>query len=109
MEDPSHGPYNVEVAGLFDTGDIYYQCIDLVLERAGEGAAGGGAGAPGSTTSSTGDGGCGVAGAPNGRGASSSWLLVAGMAAWLRTRRSGARPRRRPHSQPGSSGSSMQA
>jgi hypothetical protein len=33
MEDPVHGPYNLEVSGAGDLGDVYHQCIDLVLKK----------------------------------------------------------------------------
>jgi hypothetical protein len=52
MEDPVHGPYNLEVSGSGDAGDVYHQCIDLVLKK--------GAGAPaadGGTSGSAGDAG----------------------------------------------------
>jgi len=100
MEDTSHGPYNVEVGGLFDTGDIYYQCIDLVLTRA-QGGAGGGApemgddtdggsaGMPEATPSRD-DGGCGVVHGPGAPlRAHALWPLLALMLACRR--------RTRPH------------
>jgi hypothetical protein len=44
MEDPVHGPYNLTVDGTGDLGDIYHQCIDIVLKR-GAGTADSDAGA----------------------------------------------------------------
>jgi hypothetical protein len=110
MEDPSHGPYNVEVSGLFDTGDIYYQCIDLVLQREA-GAAGGKAPQPGASDhdasadaspgASAGDGGCAVMRPGEHAGHTSrSWLALGALAYALRRRR-------RAHWQPGAAGSSM--
>lgn len=64
MEDPVHGPYNVEVAGQGDLDDIYHQCIDLVLKK--------GASASGTSTDSVMMGAAGSAAAGGSAGAKSS-------------------------------------
>jgi hypothetical protein len=83
MEDPIHGPYNVEVSGFGDLEDVYHQCIDLILKKgagsAGASAAGsGGSAAVGGSAASggisaaiggsgagAGAGGTGTAGGPS--------------------------------------------
>jgi hypothetical protein len=102
MEDPIHGPYNLEVSGLGDADDVYHQCIDLVLKRgaiaagidsaAGSGAAGtgnldaGSAGKTGSTSSNEKSSGCSIAD-PRGTSMPTTWLTLLPVFGWMLRRR----------------------
>jgi hypothetical protein len=55
MEDPVHGPYNLQVAASGDADDVYHQCVDLVLKQGASAADGGVAGSAGALAANGGN------------------------------------------------------
>jgi MYXO-CTERM domain-containing protein len=89
MTDPGKAPYDPSAAGA---DDLYYQCIDLILQRPD---AAGGAGSGDAGTASGGgdegsggdDGGCSVAAPGVPRGGTAALLAMGALLLWRRPRR----------------------